>query len=249
MTYKEWENVYVRKSMTIREWNIAHKNSIMESTIGSEYYKYIIAEAEGMNIAYNAVRPWKQQPDDDTIIARLGGGDETAGSCSSLAFAYAGNINGLDVIDFRGGASQQLFAMYSNIKKMCSLEGVKATVTRVKKEIDGTIRLLEIISQGKKYYMATGKHAAVIRNTGEKLQYLELQSNFASYPNGWHDFDVYGTTYDTLKKRFGCRKTVGGNVILIDIESLRDSLEFQDVLGYINTEEAQQMKGRSGHVK
>lgn len=249
MTYKEWENVYVRKSMTIREWNIAHKNSIMESTIGSEYYKYIIAEAEGMNIAYNAVRPWKQQPDDDTIIARLGGGDETAGSCSSLAFAYAGNINGLDVIDFRGGASQQLFAMYSNIKKMCSLEGVKATVTRVKKEIDGTIRLLETIPQGKKYYMATGKHAAVIRNTGEKLQYLELQSNFASYPNGWHNFDVYGTTYDTLKKRFGCRKTVGGDVILIDIESLRDSLEFQDVLGYINTEEAQQMKGGSGHVK
>jgi hypothetical protein len=67
MTYKEWKNVYVRKSMTIREWNIAHKNSIMESTIGSEYYKYIIAEAEEMNIAYNAVRPWEQQPDDDTL--------------------------------------------------------------------------------------------------------------------------------------------------------------------------------------
>ena len=53
----------------------------------------------------------------------------------------------------------------------------------------------------------------------------------------------------TALKVIRAGKTVGGDVILIDIESLRDSLEFQDILGYINTEEAQQMKGGSGHVK
>ena len=56
-------------------------------------------------------------------------------------------------------------------------------------------------------------------------------------------------TADSTEGDKGGKKTVGGDVILIDIESLRDSLEFQDVLGYINTEEAQQMKGGSGHVK
>jgi SPP1 gp7 family putative phage head morphogenesis protein len=249
MTYKEWEKLYVHKSMTIQEWNDTHKAGISKSILGSTYYKEIVMEAKNRGIAYNAVHPWKVQPDEQTIITRLAGGDRTGGSCSSLAFAYAGNMNGLDVLDFRGGDSQMLFAQNDIIAKVCHLKGVDAAITHVKKEIAGTIDLLNNLTVGKTYYLAVGKHAAIVRNTGNALQYLELQSGFQGYSNGWHDFGIYGSISETLKTRFGCRKTVGGDAMLIDIESLRDNIEFQDILGYINTDEAQQQKGSGGHVK
>ena len=37
------------------------------------------------------------------------------------AIAYIGNKNGLDVLDFRGGNSQYVFSMNSNIKKILEL--------------------------------------------------------------------------------------------------------------------------------
>ena len=57
----------------------------------------------------------------DEIIAKLCGGDQTKGSCSSLGFAYAGNHVGLDVTDFRGGESQNFFSMNSNIVAIAKL--------------------------------------------------------------------------------------------------------------------------------
>ena len=46
------------------------------------------------------------------IINRVGGGDLTKGSCSSLAFMYAGNKAGLDVLDFRDGNSRSVFIFF-----------------------------------------------------------------------------------------------------------------------------------------
>ena len=52
------------------------------------------------------------------IIEKLGGGDKTNGSCASVAFAYVGNKNGLDVTDFRGGGSQMIFSRSGNIEQI-----------------------------------------------------------------------------------------------------------------------------------
>lgn len=178
-------------------------------------------------VAYDPVYLFKQQLTEKELIARLAGADRTTGSCSSLAFAFAGNVHGLDVRDFRGGASQKFFSLNANIVMICNIAGIKARVEKVKKEVAGTVK-----------------------NLGTSQEYLELQSGSTWYLNGWHDFQAaYGSIQETLKRRFGCRKTVGGRIMLIDVESLKGNPEFQDLLGYINTKENEQKKGPGGHVR
>ena len=58
---------------------------------------------------------------EEEIIQKISGGDETRGSCSSLALTYIGNKNGLNVLDFRGGESQRFFSTPQNILKMCEV--------------------------------------------------------------------------------------------------------------------------------
>ena len=105
------------------------------------------------------------------------------------------------------------------------------------------------MEQGKEYILATGQHCAVVRMAeGGGYEYLELQS---PRNNGWHKLDGR-----SLKDRFGCKKShsfMGQKMkipsILIDAESLGKSSEFKDVLGYINTVESKQRKGRHGTIK
>ena len=78
----------------------------------------------------------------------------TKGSCSSLAFAYIGNKCGLDVTDFRGGASQSVFAANETIKAIAGLDGVQSRIVTVKKEIEGAVQVLKGIEQNKEYYLA-----------------------------------------------------------------------------------------------
>lgn len=201
-----------------------------------------------------AVQKLSQPLSSDEIIERLAGGDMTKGSCSSLAFAYIGNRNGLDVLDFRGGSSQYVFSMNSNIKKILELPGVNGSITMVKKEISGTMEVLNNLILNKEYYLATGKHAAIVRRVDSGVEYLELQSKFQ---NGWMPFDRYGSMAATLNKRFGCRKTVDKqfgkvwekSVVLMDVESFNENTEFEQILGYINTAVESQKKGVTGDVK
>ncbi|MUP48877.1 hypothetical protein [uncultured Megasphaera sp.] len=60
----------------------------------------------------------------EEIVKRLGGGDNTAGSCSSLALAYIGNRGRFDVLDFRGGNSRKVFASKLNIARLAKLKDV-----------------------------------------------------------------------------------------------------------------------------
>ena len=178
----------------------------------------------------------------------------TSGSCASLAFAYIGNKNGLDVLDFRGGSSQNTFSKVSTIKKVLELPNVKGSVVKVKKEAADTAILLKKLEHNKEYFVTAGKHAAIVRNTENGLEYLELQS---SIQNGWTSFNKYGSTVATLQKRFGCRKTVDKSfgmvweksVIIMDVDSFVDNNDFQHILGYINTAVDKQKKGLSGSVK
>ena len=220
----------------------------------SEAYESLMEGLKVNKVTYREVKDLGKSLTSDEIIDRLAGGDRTKGSCSSLGFAYIGNKAGFDVLDFRGGSSQSFFSMNSNIKKMLDLPNVKGEILKVKKEASDTAKIIRDLELDKEYYMSVGKHASIIRNTADGLQYLELQS---AIKNGWMPFDRYGSIVPTLQKRFGCRKTVDRfagkvwekEVVLMEVDSFKANSEFKELLGYINTATNKQKKGVMGSVK
>ena len=223
----------------------------------SDAYNSMMEGLKNSGVAYNTVKKLENSLTTDEIITKLSGGDMTKGSCSSLAFAYIANRVGLDVTDYRGGKSREFFSYNSNIEKMMALNGVKGTIEMVKKEAAGAAKIIKNLPHDKEYYLAVGRHAAIVKNTENGPQYLELQSRYTER-NGWNDFETeYRTTADTLKGRFAARKTVDRSygkvwekkVHLIEVDSFKDSDEFKDVMGYINTATDKQKKGVAGNVK
>lgn len=222
----------------------------------SEPAKAIIEKCQANNVDFNKVNKLTKILSSDEIIQKISGGDMTKGSCSSAAFAYIGNRCGLDVVDFRGGSSQDVFSDNDTIKKLIGLPNVKGAVTKAQKEIKGAIDVLNSLEKDKEYYFAAGKHAAIVRRSEKGVEYLELQSATRS---GWQPFSggTYGTANNTLYKRFGCRKTVDKSfgkiwekeIFLAEVDSFNDSLDFEHLLGYINTAVDKQKKGVAGNVK
>ena len=245
MKYEEWKKKYVKEN-NLKD---AKKSDKLEL---SEAAQIIKDDCEANNVKYREVQKLKEKLSSAEIIKKIAGGDMTKGSCSSLALAYIGNRNGLDVVDFRGGESQYIFSLY--YKKILELPGVEGSITMVKQQISGTIGVLDNLILNKEYYIATGKHAAIVRRLESGLEYLELQSK---KQNGWMPFDKYGSIAATLNKRFGCRKTVDKAfgrifekpVVVMDVESFSGNKEFEQLLGYINTALDSQMKGALGDVK
>ena len=141
---------------------------------------------------------------------------------------------------------------------MLELPGVKGSIIKVQKQAGDAAKIISSLEPGKEYYLAVGKHAAIVRVTEQGAEYLELQS---AIENGWMPFNRYGSMIETLRKRFGCRKTVdkkniGGktfvfekSVILMEVESFKGNKEFQEILGFINTAIGEQQKGAKGSVK
>lgn len=260
VTYSEWKKAFVDgdksgfAEVQKNHFSRTEKRGTIKPKEQSEAAKFIEQACTTENVEHRAVQALPKQLTSDEIIERLAGGDMTQGSCSSLAFAYIGNKNGLDVLDFRDGGSRRVFSMNKNIMKMLELPGVKGSITKVKKEVQGTIDVLKNLELNKEYYLATGKHAAIVRKLDTGYQYLELQSK---YQNGWMPFERYGSMAATLNKRFGCRKTVDKSfgyvwertVILMDVDSFKDNEEFEQLLGYINTAVDKQRKGALGDVR
>lgn len=260
VTYSEWKKAFVDgdksgfAEVQKNHFSRTEKRGTIKPKEQSEAAKFIEQACTTENVEHRAVQALPKQLTSDEIIERLAGGDMTQGSCSSLAFAYIGNKNGLDVLDFRDGGSRRVFSMNKNIMKMLELPGVEGSITKVKKEIQGTIDVLKNLELNKEYYLATGKHAAIVRKLDTGYQYLELQSK---YQNGWMPFERYGSMATTLNKRFGCRKTVDKSfgyvwertVILMDVDSFKDNEEFEQLLGYINTAVDKQRKGALGDVR
>lgn len=260
VTYSEWKKAFVDgdksgfEEVRRNHFSRTEKRGTIKPKEQSEAAKFIEQACTTENVEHRAVQALPKQLTSDEIIERLAGGDMTQGSCSSLAFAYIGNKNGLDVLDFRDGGSRRVFSMNKNIMKMLELPGVEGSITKVKKEVQGTIDVLKNLELNKEYYLATGKHAAIVRKLDTGYQYLELQSK---YQNGWIPFERYGSMATTLNKRFGCRKTVDKSfgyvwertVILMDVDSFKDNEEFEQLLGYINTAVDKQRKGALGDVR
>lgn len=206
----------------------------------------VVEIAKKNGVAYLDVAKLKETPKTEEIITRLGGGDLTHGSCSSLAFAYAGNKAGYDVLDFRDGMSRKTFALNVNIRAIA--EKVGGIVNRDFNDYKNAATLLTNVVEGKEYYFTCGSHAAIVRKNGGVFEYLELQSSRA---NGWKPLNN-----DVLKQRFGAKRshsTYGHKFemseVLIDIELLKKDYGFRKLLGYINTAETAQRKGSSGTIK
>lgn len=186
--------------------------------------------------------------DDKAIVDRLGGGDKTKGSCSSLCLAYVGNKIGLDVLDFRGGDSLQVFATLRTIKEIAGLPGVLSFTTKNINDFKSAEELIPNIESGKDYIFTVGKHAAIVRKSNDGYEFLELQS---STDNGFKKL-----TKGILKDRFDCKRShtlygrkVEHSAVLIDCDSLGKAKDFKPLLSYINTDKDKQNKGADGDVK
>lgn len=136
-------------------------------------------------------------------------------------------------------------------KAVCVGCGLKTLKADGKCSLTVGNRLLKQVKTGKEYYLCVGKHASIVRKTEEgKLQYLELQS---AYNSGWTDFN--GNPKSTLHDRFGCTSTSDYGTsstydFMIDIEESDFSTDdFKSLLGYINTSDSAQKKGKNGTIK
>lgn len=221
------------------------KNRIVLHTATTELDS-IITGLDKAEVAYNEVKTLEKELSESDIVSRVGGGDLTNGSCSSLAFTYAGNKGGLDVLDFRDGKSRELFSRDSIIMRVA--EKVGGAVIEEFNDYKAAGELLKQVSIGKEYYFACAAHAAIIRKTAKGYEYLELQS---ATSNGFKPL-----SNDILKRRFGAKRSRShygqkyrAKSCLIDIDLLNSSAGFRKLLGYINTNENEQRKGAMGMMK
>jgi len=250
MNYSKWKEKYVTNSDNsgiigkqpkkaingIKQFKVQQKNS------------QTVENLNNIKIEYNPVKKLKGQLTNEEIIQKISGGDETKGSCSSVALTYIGNKNGLDVNDFRGGESQSFFSTPRNVLQMCDDLKIKYEMELNYNDTLGAMNLLNKVEEGKEYYLLTGAHATIVRKTEGKLQYLELQDKT---DNGFKQF-----TSQTLKKRFGCKQThtiqgykAKARSLLINVEEFTNKNEFKKILGYINTLANKQLKGVNGSAK
>ena len=211
----------------------------------SEYVTQTLANS---GIKEVPLTKWASTPTTQEIIDSLGGADQTKGSCSSLAFAWAGNRGGYDVHDFRDGISRYHFSACNNIDKIAQLPGVDGVVIKNPSDFTTAHEMMKQMEKGKEYYFGVAKHAAIVKQTDAGYEYLELQS---ATNNGWHKLND-----ERLRHRFGCQRShstygmkysVPGE--LIEVDKLKDNPEFIKVLEYINTPVNEQRKGLGGGIK
>ena len=219
---------------------------ISKNVIETTALEPIIKNLSDAKIEHREVSNLERELTDTEIVGRLAGGDLTKGSCSSLAFAYAGNKAGFDVLDFRDGDSRKFFASSGNIKAIA--ERVGGIVNKGYNDFSNASQLLQHVEKNKEYYFTCGRHAAIIRKTDNGFEYLELQS---AMRNGFKQLDKA-----VLKIRFGAKQSHSiygqkyeATEVLIDIDLLKKDAGFNKVLGYINTQKESQKKGASGTIK
>ena len=101
---------YKSQNVHNKDWSYFEEDDIIKKRI-----KLLDSDIE-----YNAVKKSVTKRTEKEIIERVSRGDETNGSCSSVALAYIGNKAGYDVSDFRGGKSEEFFCSPYNIVDIAS---------------------------------------------------------------------------------------------------------------------------------
>ena len=255
--YEEWLD-FLANGGTTEKWEsltpeakAKFKQSLTKSVKSDKIFTEIETDTsralKNNGVEYNLINAHSDTLTTDEIISLLAGGDKTTGSCASVALAYAGQKQGWNVLDFRGGKSMDFFSSKLNKVKMFQDLGAKSLIEDSgKSNITNGNKLLSKIEKGKEYYLSVGRHAAIVRKTEEgKLQYIELQSATKS---GWIDFD--GNPRYTLKYRFGCSSSSRYySTAYATVISQLTGDDFRTILGYINTDVASQRKGATGYAK
>jgi uncharacterized protein with gpF-like domain len=252
MTYPEWEKW---KKSLVNSGNgatITVGTSVIKKPKKSTdaNYNRLLAGLNAFDVEYNPVINHASKLTESEIISALAGGDMTKGSCASVGLAYIGQKLGWNVLDFRDGESRRMFSGSSFLKTLSEMNGMKAFTAQGASSMTVANRLLKMVEPGKEYYLAVGRHAAIVRkNDAGVLQYLELQSKNRS---GWTDFD--GNPRYTLKTRFGCTQKSSAAAdydFMLDIteSDFTSSDDFRSLLGFLNTEENAQRKGQHGTIK
>lgn len=243
--YEDFKEKYLKSAETLKKsqksGTIKKKNTFAEVETDTS------RALKNRGVDYNPVVGHSDALSTDEIIHLVAGGDMTSGSCASAALAYAGQKQGWNVLDFRGGSSMDYFSSKLNKVKMFQDLGAKSIVVdSAKSNLVNGKRILAQLNEGTEYYLSVGRHAAIVRNNGGVLQYLELQSSRPD-SNGWKDF---GDVADTLKYRFGCSTSSRyySTAYATDISQLSGD-DFRTILGYINTDATSQRKGAAGNVK
>lgn len=203
---------------------------------------------EANGVAQKNIEKLPSKLDSKAIVERLGGGDKTGGSCVSLCFAYVGNKIGLDVLDFRGGASQSVFASMKTVKEIANLPGVISFSNQNINDFTSFNQIIKNVEDNREYILTIGSHASIIRKTSNEYEYLELQT---SSKNGFKPLDR-----TVLRYRFGCKSShtflgrkYEKTALLIDCDSLGKSKDFKPLLSYINTDKDMQKKGVEGYAR
>ena len=216
-----------------------------EKALAANPVLQIVDRLDDRGVVFREVKKHLKALKENEIISALAGGDMTQGSCASLGLAYMGQKGGLNVLDFRDGASRSFFATTYNLEEISRLPGVTTHREIARSSTTAGNRLLKKVEDGKEYYLVCGRHAAIVRKADDgALQYLELQS--ARY-SGWHNFD--GNPRYTLKTRFGECSGYDVEAFMIEVDSFKDSDDLKQLLGYINTAENEQRKGTYGTIK
>lgn len=250
------------KEMTYAEWAKWKKNGGNSGTNSADNiittpkksndanYNRLLAGLNAFDVEYNPVKSHTKELTDLEIIDALSGGDMTKGSCASVGLAYIGQKQGWSVLDFRDGESRRMFAGSSFLKSLSEMNGMKALTAEGACSLTVGNRLLKMCEVGKEYYLAVGRHAAIVRkNADGVLQYLELQSKNRS---GWTNFD--GNPRYTLKTRFGCTQRATNAAqqdFMLDLteSDFTSNDDFRSLLGFLNTEPNAQRKGKDGTIK
>lgn len=263
---KEFKKYFSKLKTKTGEGGFGHITDIIVSEYGEittatklEFYnKYIIGGAkipsiseakfnrfksELSEVKFNKCKDLAKGEISSKSISIISGGDNTSGSCASLALAYIGRRNGIDVIDYRGGDSREYFSTNFNQGILTSIGATQERFVFEKEQHSFNFLQKANIKPGKEYIVSSARHAAVIRKDDRgHFQYLELQSP-VSERNGWNSLDDR-----IMQWRFG-EGTTSKNVLNIyDVENL-DHDKFKDILGYINTSEGEQQKGGEGSIK
>lgn len=258
--YEDFKEKYLKSAETLTTSNKSDKikRDVLSKPVKSndEHYNNCIDLFDKAGVEYNPVQIHAEMLSEENIIEVLAGADKTNGSCASVGMAYIGQKHGLDVRDFRGSKSMETFRSWEHLQELTQIKGMNVLKANGASSLTVGNRLLKQVEVGKEYYLVTGQHAAIVRKTSDGvLQYLELQANIsqnATYSAGWKDFDR-NTRY-TLSWRFKCdNKSNSWHEkldFMVDVsDSAFDTDEFKSILGYINTNVGEEMKGKGGGIK
>lgn len=258
MTYSEWLQ---EKGNVQNRFKSDLDNDIIDIAhikTNDNFYNSQIENLLSKKIDYVPVAKCTKPLQFDEIISTIAGGDKTKGSCASVAMAYIGQMQGLNVLDFRDGESREWFSSKFNKLGMWQAVGANViTEDKFKSSLANAKLILNQMEPGKEYYLSAGQHAAIVRvktdsltgeisGTKREYQYLELQS---ARDNGWQDF---GSNLNyTLGVRFGCSSSSKeySKAHLTEIGQLNGSKEFRTFLGFVNTAESNQRRGSSGGIR